>query len=100
RRERRDKGSLFYIGNDEAPARDSIWHVRLRRDVRPGKLTIRDYDYRSRPGVALFGHSSSKDELEDRLEIYEYRHGAFLVEGFDGAALAPETHCAKTDAKE
>jgi type VI secretion system secreted protein VgrG len=53
--------------------------VQIAREVRPGKRTIRDHDFR-KPFFPLIGESTDGEPLEERLEQYHYAPGAFLVE--------------------
>jgi type VI secretion system secreted protein VgrG len=55
--------------------------VRVGNEVRPGRLTIRDHDFR-RPVFPLAAESVDvkAPNLEKSLEQYHYRPGAFLVE--------------------
>ena len=67
----------------KAAEREYLTEVRIGNKVRPGKLTIRDFDFR-RPGFALFGESPPHAGPEARLEQYHYQPGAFLHEGHKG----------------
>jgi type VI secretion system secreted protein VgrG len=53
--------------------------VRVSRLVRPGKMTLRDHDYR-RPANAVVGASASASGVEERLESFQYEPGALLFE--------------------
>lgn len=57
--------------------------VRLRHEVRPGSVTLRDYDLR-RPGFALFGKARSGAKEEDPFEQYFYAPGGFLIDASGG----------------
>ena len=67
---------------------DHVTEVRIGNKVRPGKMTIRDFDFR-RPGFALFGESSSQGDMDSKLEQYHYQPGAFLTEGHKSLAETP-----------
>ncbi|MFO0590223.1 MAG: type VI secretion system tip protein TssI/VgrG [Polyangiaceae bacterium] len=67
---------------------DYVTDVRVGNKVRPGKLTIRDFDFR-RPGFALFGESPAHGDIESKLEQYHYQPGAFLTEGHKSQAETP-----------
>ncbi|MFO0617940.1 MAG: type VI secretion system tip protein TssI/VgrG [Polyangiaceae bacterium] len=57
--------------------------VRVSRQVRPGKVTLRDHDYR-RPSAYALGASASERGVEENLESFHYEPGAFLVEATRG----------------
>ncbi len=83
-----------YVG-DTSTARDDahVTDVRLAHEVRPGRLVLRDTDFRRSPAYPLLGTASS-GSIEDRLEHYDYRPGAFLV------ASAADPTGARHDEKE
>lgn len=83
RNEMRGGGPLRFMDDTtmaKAAEHDYVTEVRVSNKVRPGKLTIRDFDFR-RPGFALFGESPTLSGIEARLEQYHYMPGAFLHEG-------------------
>jgi type VI secretion system secreted protein VgrG len=91
RDEERPNGSLLYFSGKDAPAQKQVvMAVKLAQEVRSGKLTLRDYDFRSRPDFQLIAEARAMNLLEDRLEIYEYAPGAFLSEPDGGAARVDE----------
>ncbi|MBK9262777.1 MAG: type VI secretion system tip protein VgrG [Polyangiaceae bacterium] len=59
--------------------RDFVSHVQLVHEVRPGALTIRDYDFR-RPAFELFGEAPKGKAPEDKYEQYHYIPGGMFVE--------------------
>jgi type VI secretion system secreted protein VgrG len=63
--------------------REYVTDLHLGHKVRPGRLTIRDFDFR-RPGFALFGESLALEGVEAKMEQYHYLPGAFLTEGHPG----------------
>ncbi|MBK8259278.1 MAG: type VI secretion system tip protein VgrG [Polyangiaceae bacterium] len=68
--------------------------VRVRQEVRPGRVTTRDSDFR-RPDYLLFGQSNVGHALEDKYEQYEYTPGESLMEsggpsGAGGVNLASQ----------
>jgi type VI secretion system secreted protein VgrG len=63
--------------------REHVTAVRVSRLVRPGKLTLRDHDYR-RPANHDLGATASAPGLEERLESFHYEPGAFLFEATMG----------------
>ncbi|MEM6789841.1 MAG: type VI secretion system tip protein TssI/VgrG [Myxococcota bacterium] len=67
-----------------AGVREFVIDVRTTREVRPGRHTIRDFDYRS-PAFELVG-ASPKMPPEDHLEQYVYAPGSMSIEGGSGGA--------------
>ncbi|APR87514.1 Putative vgr related protein [Minicystis rosea] len=65
--------------------REHITGVRFGRQVRPGKYTMRDVDYR-RPASYKLLASAAKPEagVEEKLERFHYVPGAFLFESEKG----------------
>ncbi len=57
--------------------REHVTAVRVSRHVRPGKVTLRDHDYR-RPSSFSLGASASAGGVEEKLESFHYVPGAFL----------------------
>jgi len=57
--------------------------VRVSRAVRPGKLTLRDHDYR-RPADFALGATAATPGVEEKLESYHYEPGAMLFEANGG----------------
>jgi type VI secretion system secreted protein VgrG len=62
----------------EAP--EHVRDVRIRLETRPGQRTIRDYDFR-RPRLPLIARAAPVLGPESAYEQFEYRPGAFLIEG-------------------
>jgi type VI secretion system secreted protein VgrG len=85
--------------DDASAARehDHVTEVRLAHEVRPGRLTIRDTDFRRSPAYQLLG-SAASGSREDRFEHYHYRPGSFLVE--PAASAASDAGGARHDEKE
>jgi type VI secretion system secreted protein VgrG len=78
--EERRGGSIPW--SDDASAvsgKPFVTEVRLAHEVRPGKLTIRDVDFRKSPTFQLVGAAEAA-EPERRYERYRYLPGAFLIE--------------------
>jgi type VI secretion system secreted protein VgrG len=65
-------------------ARGYVTKVKVREEVRHGRVTLRDYDFRRRPDYLLFGRAAAASTPEERLEHYAYAPGAFVVEGCVG----------------
>ena len=58
---------------------EHVTAVRVSRHVRPGKLTLRDHDYR-KPADFVVGASASTSGVEERLESFHYVPGALNFE--------------------
>ncbi|WP_437308491.1 type VI secretion system tip protein TssI/VgrG [Sorangium sp. So ce388] len=56
-----------------------VTEVRLNQQVRPGRFTIRDFDFRRSPEYQLFAGAATGTP-EARLEQYHYLPGSFVVE--------------------
>ncbi|HLM71471.1 MAG TPA: type VI secretion system tip protein TssI/VgrG, partial [Polyangiaceae bacterium] len=72
----------YYDNMTQAAEREFITRVRIAHEVRPGKTTLRDYDYR-RPKYELFG-TAEGGKSEERYEQFHYQPGGFVVEGGAG----------------
>ena len=66
---------------NEAAQREYVTDVRITRRVRPGKVTIRDFDFRRKPDFPLLSQASARSPHESRLEQYTFLPGSFLAEG-------------------
>jgi uncharacterized protein involved in type VI secretion and phage assembly len=86
--EARAGGPLPFVDNpNQAAEKEFVSQVRLSRDVRPGKVTLRDHDFRRKSDAKLLGAAQhGGGGVEDRLEIYRYRPGLSLVEMEESAA--------------
>jgi type VI secretion system secreted protein VgrG len=69
-------------------AKDFVTKVRTAREVRPGAVTLRDFDFRGRLTYPLFGKAGPAQGIEAPLEQYTYTPGAFVTEGRPGAEKA------------
>ena len=63
--------------------KEHVTAVRVSRHVRPGKVTLRDHDYRKPADYALSG-SAASGGVEEKLESFHYVPGAFLFESDKG----------------
>jgi type VI secretion system secreted protein VgrG len=71
---------LVHVENpNEAAQRLFVTNVRLAHRVRPGVVSLRDYDFR-RPGHGLLGQSEPAPMPEANFEQYHYLPGASLIE--------------------
>ncbi|MDI1449968.1 type VI secretion system tip protein TssI/VgrG [Polyangium sp. 6x1] len=72
---------LLYVNNlEHAKSRDAITHVKVSHQVRQGRMTLRDHDFRRRPDFQLIAEAKSTFDQEDRYESYSYVPGAFVVD--------------------
>ncbi|MBK8257031.1 MAG: type VI secretion system tip protein VgrG [Polyangiaceae bacterium] len=94
---RRDvrKTPLDYWNCKDLPNdRDAVTKVRASREVRAGRATMRDFDYRQRPNHKLFATSAATNDAEERIEVFEYLPGGFVVEASPDNARVDERHAA------
>lgn len=70
----------------QAAEREFLTAVRLGHEVKPGRYTFRDFDFRN-PGFPLFGDNAGArvPPEEARYEQYHYQPGAALVESSQAA---------------
>jgi type VI secretion system secreted protein VgrG len=74
------------IAYRDAPSvadKEHVTAVRVSRQVRPGKVTLRDHDYR-RPADFALGASAASNGVEAKLESFHYVPGAFLFQSDKG----------------
>jgi type VI secretion system secreted protein VgrG len=68
-----------------AADKEHVTAVRVGRQIRPGRYTLRDHDYRRPPSYELVASAgAASGGVEDRLERYHYTPGAFLFESGQG----------------
>lgn len=78
---RDSRGALLYINNlEHAKGIDAITHVKVSHQVRPGRVTLRDHDFRRRPDFQLIADAKCKLDSEVRYESYAYTPGAFVID--------------------
>jgi type VI secretion system secreted protein VgrG len=88
------KGPLPYVGHQlkrrAFGSADFVASVGLKKVLTPGRLSVRDFDFRLRPDVKLLGAAAVEDKknIEVALEHYEYRPGEFWWEG-DASGKTP-----------
>jgi type VI secretion system secreted protein VgrG len=75
---------------NRSAARRFATRVRSAREIRPGKVTLRDFDFRGRIDFPLFGASQVAPGVEGPLERYGYAPGAFVTESAGQAARADQ----------
>ncbi|MFO0761715.1 MAG: type VI secretion system tip protein TssI/VgrG [Byssovorax sp.] len=77
-------------------------NVRMGQKVRPGKVTLRDHDYRRAPSYKLMTSAAGGLPVEGKLEQFHYTPGAFLFGSDQGEATpaADDKGKVRTDEKE
>jgi len=78
------RAPLPFRDNPTTSDREHATAMRLERNVRPGKMTIRDHDYRRPASYKLLGSASGGGGIEEKLERFHYEPGAFLFESGKG----------------
>ena len=79
--EPREGGPLSFVDNPSQSAeQEFVSQVRIAQQVRPGKVTVRDFDFRRAPRLKFFGTSTSGKAAEELLEQYKYLPGHALIE--------------------
>lgn len=83
----------------QAAAIEYCTDLRVRREMRPARVVLRDFDFR-RPRYQLFADASTPAGLEERLEQYHYAPGSFVTEGHRGGdtPTADDLGVARADA--
>jgi type VI secretion system secreted protein VgrG len=78
-----DRPAIELVGNPQLQAQQEyVDKAHLGHQVRPGKYTVRDFDFRNRD-FKLLGESKTAPGPEDKYEQYRYLPGASLVEPGD-----------------
>ncbi|MGK4009240.1 type VI secretion system tip protein TssI/VgrG [Sorangium sp. So ce1036] len=103
RNEPRSAGPIAYVDNpNEAAGREFVSEVVVSHEVRPGHVTLRDFDFRMRPDYQLLAEAKDGPDDELRYEHYHYLPGAFVVEPGKGGdtPVADDRGVARVDMKE
>jgi type VI secretion system secreted protein VgrG len=93
--------ALPYVDNpSEAAELEFVTKVRLTQRVKPGRFTVRDFDFRNQLDYQLFQEARAKTELA--YEQYVYEPGAFWYEPGQagGTPFADDRGVARTNEKE
>ncbi|MBI4701836.1 MAG: type VI secretion system tip protein VgrG, partial [Deltaproteobacteria bacterium] len=69
----------FVLCPGQAAELEYVSQVSLAQEVRPGRLSIRDFDFRLRPDYELACRAEVPSGAERAYEQYQYRPGAFQV---------------------
>ncbi len=77
----RPGGPILFFDSPNHPGSEVVQGVRISHDIRPGALTIRDFDFRRKPDFPLYGKATPAGAApEDKYEQYHYKPGAFVVD--------------------
>ncbi len=82
----RTGGPLAFVDQAElaqAAQVEYVTSVRVRRETRPAKVVLRDFDFRN-PRFELEASAGVPAGIEDKLEQYHYAPGRFVTEGHRG----------------
>ncbi|HEX4405606.1 MAG TPA: type VI secretion system tip protein TssI/VgrG [Polyangia bacterium] len=93
---------LPYADNpNQAANREFITQVRLAQVVRPGAVTLRDFDFRRKPDYQLLGKAVQTGD-EAVYEQYQYRPGAMVIDDAKGGGtpVADDKGVARNDDKQ
>jgi type VI secretion system secreted protein VgrG len=78
-----------------------VTHVRTHREVRPGRYTQSDVDYRKALNYPLAASASRGSTVEGKLERYHHNYGSFLWKGQGGGTpVADDRGAARTSERE
>lgn len=97
-----DRSKPIAFRDKPSPAdKEHVTAVRISRYVRPGKVTMRDYDYR-KPAEYALGASAASGGVEETLESFHYEPGAFNFGSAVGefTPFADDRGMFRTDAEE
>lgn len=94
--------AIHFVDEPHAEAgEDYLTNVRLAHRICPGKVSVRDHDFRGKPDFDLRATIQTGQGPEQAYEQYFYEPGAFLVEkGGTGAGRANEKGVAHHDLSE
>ena len=97
------RGAIKFVDHPNPESREEyITELTATQKIRPGAVTIRDFDFTRRPDYELAGKAKGGKGIENQLEQYRYDPGAFLVEskaGDAGAMAADARHDEKEGEK-
>lgn len=95
--------AIRFRDNPAETAGEFVSDVRLGQEVRPGKYTMRDHDYRLAANYKLAKTATKHNvAIEEKLERFQYTPGAFLFESEKGEAtpVADDRGKTRTDERE
>jgi type VI secretion system secreted protein VgrG len=78
--------ALPFVANQDTGmfAAEHVSSVRVAQQVRPGKYTLRDHDYRLAATYPLLASAQGGEGIETKLERFHYTPGAFLFRADKG----------------
>jgi type VI secretion system secreted protein VgrG len=94
---------LGYVDNpNQAAQREYVTKVKLVQRVKPGRRTVRDFDFRNRLDYQLYAEARAATAPEVPYELYDYEPGAFWYEPGQGGdtPVADDKGIARTSEKE
>lgn len=96
------QGTIPFLDNPTPASVEHVTAVRIGRQVRTGRATLRDHDYRLPPEYKLLASAEVEAGVEQRLEDFEYVPGAFLfrTERGEGTPVADDRGKVRTDEAE
>jgi type VI secretion system secreted protein VgrG len=97
------RSPLLYVDHAHGPVeRDIVTKVKLAQRVKPGRFTVRDFDFRNRLDYQLFSAAQATTAPELPYELYDYEPGAFWFEPGQGGdtPVADDKGVARTSEKE
>ncbi|WP_437538998.1 type VI secretion system tip protein TssI/VgrG [Sorangium sp. So ce726] len=94
--------SIAFRDNPTDADLEHVTKVRVGRQIRPGRYSVRDHDHRRPPNYALLSTAKAAEPLEESLERFHYVPGAFLYESDKGqpTPVADDRGRYRTDEKE
>ncbi len=90
----------FVSTPQERALEDLVTDVQTRREVRPGRYTQSDVDYRKALDYPLGASASRGVDVESQLERYHHNYGSFLWKSAEGGGETPaadDRGAARTD---
>ncbi len=89
------RAPLHFVDNpNHAAELEFVTKVKLAQRVKPGRFTVRDFDFRNRLDHQLFAEAKAATELP--YEHYNYEPGAFWYEpGQGGGTPSPTTRASR-----
>jgi type VI secretion system secreted protein VgrG len=86
----RPGGAIHFVDSpSESAEEEFVTEVRLAHEVRPGKVAIRDFDFRRNPEFKLVAEATGRSRRDDKMEQHFYEPGAFLVDVEKGEGKTP-----------
>lgn len=78
------RGPIPFRDKPTVADREHVTAVCVGRRLRPGKVTLRDHDYRKPPDYKLMATVSGGSGVETQMESFHYVPGSFLFDGPGG----------------